>query len=107
MNNNLDFKMLVVKKDNQLHYRIVYQNLDVPTTKWEEQGLQRAVESVSMPEVRLHEAYTPPYDNGDMLFVRGYNNTYNHIYQCVGVSRTDRALNFFKDINKKYSLINQ
>ena len=99
--------MLVVKKDNQLHYRIVYQNLDVPTTKWEEQGLQRAVDSVTMPEVRLHEAHTPPYDNGDMLFVRGYEKTNDHIYQCVGVSRTDRALNFFKDINKKYSLINQ
>jgi hypothetical protein len=72
MNNNLDFKMLVVRKDNQLHYRIVYQKLDVPTTKWQEQILRRAVESVTMPEVRLCETDTPPYDNGDMLFVRGY-----------------------------------
>lgn len=99
--------MLVVKKDNQLHYRIVYQNLDVPTTNWEEQGLQRAVESVTMPEVRLHEAHTPPYVNGDMLFVRGYEKENNHVCRCIGVSHTDRALNFFKDINKKYSLINQ
>lgn len=107
MNNNLDFKMLVVKKDNQLHYRIVHQNLDVPTTEWKEQGLQRAVESAIMPQVRLHETYTPPYDNGDILFVRGYDKTKDHAYQCVQISHTDRALNFFKDVNKKYSLINQ
>jgi len=107
MNNNLDFKMLVVRKDNQLHYRIVYQNLDVPTTKWKEQDLQRAVESVSMPEVRLHEGHTPPYDNGDMLFVRGYDKTNDHLLQCVRICDTHRALNLFKDINKKYSLINQ
>lgn len=107
MNNNLDFKILVVKKDNQLHYRVVYQKLDVPTTKWKEQDLQRAVESVTMPEVRLCEAHSAPYDNGDMLFVRGYEKSNDHVWQRVHIYHTDRALNFFKDINKKYSLINQ
>ena len=107
MNNNLDFKILVVKKDNQLHYRIVYQKPDVPTTKWQEQGLYRKVESITMPEVRLCETDIPPYDNGDILFVRGYEKSNDHVYQRVHICHTDRALNFFKDINKEYSLINQ
>lgn len=99
--------MLVVRKDNQLHYRIVYQNLDVPTTRWEEHNLRRKIESVTMPEVRLCETDTPPYSNGDMLFVRGHAKENDHVYQRVEIGYTDRALILFKDINKKYSLINQ
>jgi hypothetical protein len=61
---------------------------------------------VTMPEVRLNESELWNGD-GDMLFMRGYNKTKDHVWQRVQIGYTDRALNFFKDINKKYSLINQ
>jgi hypothetical protein len=109
MNNNSDFKILVVKKDGMLFCRVVYQNPYFPKAAWETQGLTRHVESVTMPEVRLNESELWNGD-GDMLFMRGYNKTKDHTTMRVFPHDRARALKFFEDINKRYintCLVNQ